>query len=91
MIIFNWKQFNEAISGQELVMPIGPAYGRGNNDKMIGPSPAETIYSEITSKIYTHDDYQDVYQEYLKQGGTPLHGFTKENLDKILSELEVME
>ena len=47
----------------------------------------DVIYCPIDSKIYTYDDYQSVYQDYLKSNGTPLFGFNEENLIKVISHL----
>jgi len=84
--IYNFKQFcNEEVGGVELVGHMGPNYGEEGNNKMIGPSPTDVIQSDVDSKIYTQDEYQQAYNDYLKIGGTPLHGFTKQNLDTVLS------
>lgn len=99
MKIKNWKEFFEAnipkgtqfsagrSGGTPLpVGPMGPNYGSTKlRNNTIDTSHTDVIYSEIDSKIYTYDDYQDLYNEYLKKGGTPLHGFNQENLTKILS------
>jgi hypothetical protein len=42
----------------------------------------------LDDKFYTIDEYNDIYGEYLKKGGTPLSGFNKENIDKILIYLQ---
>lgn len=87
MKIKKWKKFIESISGWELVGKMGPNY------------PEQVLHNTITSKetsvicgiddiIYTYDDYQDLYQDYLKNGGTPLDGFTKINLDTVLTFIE---
>jgi hypothetical protein len=84
-----FQQFNEEISGTELVGPIGPAYGEtGLQNKTINANDTDVIYSEFGSKIYTIDEYNDLYGEYLKLGGSPLDGFTKENIDIILDFLQ---
>lgn len=86
MIIKRFKEYNEAISGTELVgKHMGPAYPEQDvTNTQISTKETGIIYSDITSQLYTYDDYQALYNEYLKKGGEPLHGFTKENLDKIL-------
>jgi hypothetical protein len=85
MKIKRFKQF-EAISGTELVgKHMGPGYPEQDvTNTQISTKETDIIYSEITSQLYTYDDYQNLYNEYLKRGGVPLHGFTKENLDKVL-------
>lgn len=87
------KKFNqfikEEISGTELVGPVGPAYGETRlQNKTINSFDTNVIYSDLDSKIYTIDEYNDLYQDYLKVGGKPLDGFTKENIDIILGFLQ---
>lgn len=84
------KRFNqfikEEISGTELIGPVGPAYGETRlQNKTINANDTNVIYSDIDSRIYTLDEYNDLYGDYLKLGGKPLHGFTKENIDTILN------
>ena len=88
MKIYNFIQFcNEEVGGVELIGHMGPNYGEEGNNKMIGPSPTDVIYSEISSKMYTQDEYQELYHNYLKNGGKPLHGFNQENLDYVLTNI----
>lgn len=85
-MIKKFSEFNESISGTELVGPIGPNYGDTKlKNKTINTGDTGLIFSEITDEIYTQDDYQVIYNEYLKKGGKPLMGFTKENLELVLS------
>lgn len=84
-MIKKWKEFNEEISGTELVGPVGPAYGDTSlKNKTISNFDTQVIYSDLDDKFYTVDDYNQLHIEYLKMGGTPLHGFSKENIDNIL-------
>lgn len=87
MKIYKFKSFTEAISGTEMVGSIGPNYGQAIGPKTITSGDTETIYSEIKNKIFTKDEYDELYHQYLAKGGTPLHGFSKENLDIVLQEL----
>jgi hypothetical protein len=88
-MIKKFQQFNEEISGTELVGPVGPAYGETRlQNKTINSHDTNVIYSDLDSKIYTIDEYNNLYGEYLKLGGSPLHGFTKENIDIILDFLQ---
>lgn len=89
-MIKKFKDFiNEEISGTELVGPIGPAYGETRiQNKTISPHQTNVILSDINGKFYTEDEYNDLYQEYLKVGGEPLSGFSKENIEKMLFFLE---
>lgn len=85
MKIKRFKQF-ESISGTELVgQHIGPGYPEQDvTNTQISTKETDVLYSGITDQLYTYDDYQNLYNEYLKSGGVPLHGFTKQNLDKVL-------
>ena len=99
MKIKSWKKFNETnipIGTQTVggasggttapVGPMGPNYGSTKlRNTTLSTSNTEVIYSEITSKIYTYDDYMEVYGDYLKRGGKPLHGFNQENLTTVLT------
>jgi ribosomal protein S18 acetylase RimI-like enzyme len=75
---------NESISGTEMIGSMGPNYGE---EKLPIPTTTDTevLYSPITDTMYTRDEYLDLYNDYLKNGGKPLFGFNKENLDKIVS------
>jgi hypothetical protein len=84
------KRFNdfikEEVSGTELVGPMGPGYGEtGLQNKTITSHDTNVIFCDLDSKFYTIDDYNNIYQEYLKKGGKPLDGFSLENIIKIIS------
>lgn len=85
-MILKFKEF-ESISGTELVGDMGPNYGSTKLPHRINNKNTDVIYSELYGLIITHDDYNSMYQKYLKVGGTPLHGFTEENLNKVLGKL----
>lgn len=89
-MIKKFHQFiKEEISGTELVGPVGPAYGETRlQNKTIDGSDTGVLHSEIDDKFYTEDEYNDLYNDYLKMGGKPLHGFNKENIDIILQFLQ---
>lgn len=90
MRIKKFSEFiGEAVSGTELVGPVGPAYGEIRlQNKTIYSHHTNVIYSDLDSKFYTIDEYNNIYGEYLKKGGSPLDGFSKENIDKILTYLQ---
>lgn len=83
--ILNFKKFLEAVSGTFDISPMGPGMPR----QELGYKPSEydtkVIFTEITDKIYSYDDYIELYNLYLENGGEPLHGFNKENLEKVLT------
>ena len=87
MKIKNYKSFLEAISGTELVGHMGPNYGEEDNSPMKKLGMSDVIYSDMFGKMVIYDDYQDLYMDYLKKGGSPLQGFNLENLDKVLGVL----
>lgn len=86
-MIKSFKQFNEELSGTELIGPIGPAYGEtGLQNKTVTFHDTNIILSELDNKFYTIDEYNSLYSDYLKVGGIPLpDGFNRENLDKVIS------
>ena len=87
-MIKKFNEFNESISGRELIGPVGPNYGDTSlPNKTINTSDTSVIFSEITNKFYSYDEYQEIYNDYLKKGGTPLHGFNKENLEIIVHSI----
>lgn len=81
-----FEDFINEVSGTELVGPIGPSYGDTSlPNKTLQNRHTNIIYSDLDGKFYTIDEYQDLYQNWLKSGGKPLDGFTKANIDTILS------
>ena len=86
-MIKSFSQFiKESISGTEMIGSPGPAYGEtGLQNKTISSFDTNLIYSDIGGRIYTMDEYNQMYQDYLKAGGGPLYGYNRENLDTIIS------
>jgi hypothetical protein len=87
MKIKNYKSFLEAISGWELIGHMGPNYGEQENSPMKKAGMTDVLYSDAFDRMVTYDDYQNLYNDYLKKGGSPLQGFNLENLDKVLGVL----
>ena len=87
MKIKNYKSFLEAISGWELVGHMGPNYGEQENSPMKKAGMNDVLYSDAFDRMVTYDDYQNLYNDYLKKGGSPLQGFNLENLDKVFGVL----
>ena len=90
MKIKTFDNFVNEVSGTELVGPeMGMGFGTTPlNNNTISSSDSLVIFSDIDNKIYTLDDYNQLYQDYLKVGGSPLNGFTKENLEKVIVSLQ---
>lgn len=87
IMIKKFKEFiNEELSGTEFIGPVGPAYGDTKlQNKTINSHDTNVVYSDLDNKFYTEDEYNELYNNYLKDGGKPLNGFSKENIDTILS------
>lgn len=87
--IKTFNQFlNEEISGTELVGPVGPAYGETRlQNKTVDFHDTNVILSSIDNKFYTIDEYNQIYNDYLKSGGKPLNGFNRENLETVIEYL----
>jgi len=90
MMIKRFDDFINEASGAELIgKDIGMGFGTtelGNNT--ISSGDTSVLYSDLDSKFYTMDEYNQLYQDYLKSGGGPLNGFNKENLDKMIVFLQ---
>lgn len=86
-MIKKYTEFINEVSGTELVGPVGPAYGETKlQNKTINSHDTNIIYSDIDGNFYTIDEYNELYNQYLKGGGSPLQGgFNKENIDYILT------
>lgn len=96
MKIKKFNQYIKEISGTELVGPIGPAYGDVKiHNKTINTKHTDVVYSEIDNKFYTIDDYQELYNRYLKKGGKPFNkgnsNFSEQNINTILAFLKKEE
>lgn len=78
-----FKHFKEGIFAGE----VGPNYGKQILRNTLSKKDTDLIQSSITGEVYSYDQYQELYNKYLKSGGEILNGFTKENIDKILSEI----
>ena len=83
------KRFNqfESISGWELVgKHMGPGYPEQELAVTLDSSDTEVLMG-FDGNIYTYDDYQTLYNDYLKIGGFPLQqGFNRENLNIVLNK-----
>ena len=88
MRIRKFKSYCESISGTELVGHMGPNYGETELPVTLSKADTDVIYSEITDKIYTKCDYDDLYHDYLVKGGRPFVGFNKQNLEKVITYLK---
>ena len=85
------KRFNDFINEEtELVgKEMGSGFGTtelGNNT--ISSGETSVLYSDLDGNFYTMDEYNQLYQDYLKSGGGPLNGFNKENLEKMIVFLQ---
>lgn len=88
MKIQKFKKYVESISGTEMIGSMGPNYGENIGPKTITSADTDVVYSEIMDKIFTRDEWDNLYQQYLAKGGAPLHGFNKETLETVLNVLQ---
>ncbi len=84
------KKFIEAISGWELVgRDMGPNYPEQKLPTTLDKSDTQVALG-VDGKIYTNDEFLDLYNIYLKSGGKEnLSEFNKMNLDLILQYLSL--
>jgi hypothetical protein len=84
MKIKKWFQFLESISGWELVgQHMGPGYPEQELPVTLSQSDTEVLMDK-DGNFYVYDDYQTLYQDYLKKGGKPLQGVNNNNLQIVL-------
>lgn len=82
------KFFEESISGWELIgQHMGPGYPEQEIPNTISQTSTQILLG-CDDEFYTYDDYQTLYQSYLKDGhGILQGGFNKKNLDTIISSV----
>jgi hypothetical protein len=68
---------------------MGPGYPEQELAVTLSTSDTEVLMG-FDGNMYTYDDYQSLYQDYLKRGGSPLQGFNKENLNNVLDYLRLV-
>jgi hypothetical protein len=85
-MIKKFKEF-ESISGTELVGHMGPNWGEEKNSPLIKGGMTDVIFCPEMGRIVSFLEYQDLYGEYLKRGGSPLHGFNRENLSIVIKDI----
>lgn len=82
------KRYNKFVDenvGYGIVGQVGVGYGEtGLQNKTINSHDTNEIFCEFDSKFYNIDDYNNIYQEYLKKGEKPLDGFSLDNIITIL-------
>ena len=91
----------EEISGTELVGPVGPAYGEtGTQNKTVNKSHTSLTQApgqnnpnstnSLTSDLFFEDDYNNLYNDFLKSGGnkSQLTGEKSEDIRLMLNFLQ---
>ena len=88
------KKYNKFVDenvGYGIVGQVGIGYGEtGVQNKTVNSHDTNEIFCEFDDKFYNIDDYNNIYQEYLKtpEGGkNPLEGFSHDNIISILQVL----
>jgi hypothetical protein len=92
---------SEEISGTELVGPIGPAYGETRTqNKTVNKSHTSLVgvedrnnpdsQNDLTSDLFFEDDYNKIFNDYLKSGGdqTQLTGNKQDDIALMLDFLQ---
>lgn len=83
--IKKYNKFIEENVGYGIVGQVGVGYGEtGLQNKTVNSHDTNEIFCEFDSKFYNIDDYNNIYQEYLKKGEKPLDGFSLDNIITIL-------
>ena len=86
--IKSYSKFIDENVGYGIVGSVGPGYGEtGLQNKTVNSHDTNEILCDIDNKFYNIDDYNNIYQEYLKtpEGSKkPLEGFSQDNIVAIL-------
>jgi hypothetical protein len=88
MKIKKFREF-ESISGWELVgTGFGPGSPRQELAVSLSSSNTQTLLGK-DGKIYTYDDYEELYNQYQKEKGSEnLKEFNQLNLDKVIQYIK---
>ena len=90
MKIKNWLDFNESISGWELIgqHTMGVNYPEQKLPTSISSSDTNVLMA-FNGEFYTEDEFiKELYPQYLsKYPESPLSGFNQENLDIVVKSL----
>jgi hypothetical protein len=86
--IKSYSKFIDENVGYGIVGQVGVGYGEtGLQNKTVNSHDTNEIFCDIDDKFYNIDDYNNIYQEYLKTpvgSKNPLDGFTLDNIVAIL-------
>lgn len=80
----------EAVSGTELVGPMGPAYGGDGSipNTTLNRTHTDLIFSNYDGNFYSIDDFKELLNDYHKKGGPPTQmDFTENNIATMLEFL----
>ena len=76
---------SKSISNRALLLAALASGETRLQNKTVDFHDTNVIYSELDSKFYTIDEYNNIYGDYLKQGGKPLpDGFNSETISIVL-------
>jgi hypothetical protein len=85
--IKGFRAYTESISGTEMIGSMGPNYGTPILRPTVDMGDVSLMQCSVDGKLYTREQYDDLYRQYIAKGGEPLDGVSKSNLDIIVSEL----
>ena len=88
-MIKKWIEFKESISGTLDLEFREPNYGTTKIPNTLMNKNLEIITSDISGKSYTLDDFNELYDIYLKNGGNPIKNisFNKRDIQILESEI----
>ena len=69
--IKGYKKFTESVSGT-LAPVYGPGLPRPEYRNTISSGDTEVLFDDATDRIYSRDEYDNMYKDYLTNGGKPL-------------------
>ena len=88
-MIKKWKEFKESISGTMDLEFREPNYGSTNIPNTLMNQNLEIITSDISGKSYTLDDFNELYNNYLKNGGSIIKNISFNKRDIHILEKEI--
>ena len=89
-MIKKWKEFKESISGTLDLEFREPNYGTTKIPNTLMNQNLEIVTSDISGKSYTLDDFNDLYNVYLKNGGSPIKNISFNKRDIQILEKELL-
>jgi hypothetical protein len=84
--IMRFRTYLESISGTEMIGSMGPNYGTPVLRPGVDMGDVTLMHCSVDGKMYTKEEYDELYKQYIARGGKPLDGVNKSNLDLIVGD-----